>query len=213
MVPLPTYNNLPREKREVIFTTAMTEFSKKGYQGASINTIVQSAGIAKGSIYQYFGDKKGLFLYIFSSAMELVKNNLRDVRETTKTEPLFTRLEKTLTAGVLFIKENPVVYRLYIKILAESSMPFRDEILSSLRQYSFEYIYSLLEDAKLKNELKQTTNLTTAGFIIDAVMDKFLISRAIENNDTGLGIFNADTNTINSWVTSIVSVLCKGVTN
>ena len=209
---MQTYNNLPGKKREIIFQAALNEFSENGYQGASINTIIQNIGIAKGSIYQYFGDKKGLFLYIFSSAMELVKNNLRHVRESTKHEPLSTRLEKTLTAGVHFINENPVVYRLYIKILAESSMPFRDEILSSLRQYSFDYIFSLLEDAKNKGELKSSTDLTTVGFIIDAVMDRFLIYRAIEKSDCGLGIFNADNNTINAWVTSIVSVLCNGVT-
>ncbi len=211
MAPLPTYNNLPAEKRDAIFKAALDEFSEKGYQGASINAIVQTIGIAKGSIYQYFGDKNGLFLHIFSSTMALVKNNLRQVRDITKNDPLFTRLEKTLTAGVHFVIENPVAYRLYIKILAESSMPFRDEILSSLRQYSYDYIYSLLEDAKKKGELEKETDLATAGFIIDAVMDKFLMSRAIETNDCGSGIFDADSKAINTWITSIVSILCNGI--
>lgn len=212
MTPLKTFQNLSPEKQKKIADAALYEFAAKGFQGASINAIVQSLGIAKGSIYQYFDDKNGLFLYVFSGSMERVKDYLRAVRDETREETLSARLEKTLIAGVRFIKENPMVYRLYIKILAESSMPFREEILSSLKHYSFEYIHSFLEDAKQKNELKNDIDIIKSGFIIDAVMDKFLLSRAVKENDCGLGIYHADEETIKAWIVSLVRILCQGIT-
>lgn len=45
--------------------------------------MVNSLQIAKGSIFQYFGDKSGLFMYVFGVAMERVKNYLRDVRDSS----------------------------------------------------------------------------------------------------------------------------------
>lgn len=212
MTPLKTFQNLPSVKQAKITEAALHEFAKKGYQGASINGIVQTLGIAKGSIYQYFGDKNGLFLYVFTNSMELVKDYLRDVRDSTRQEPISDRLEKTLIAGNQFINENPVVYRLYIKILAESSMPFREEILFSLKKYSFDYIDSLLVDAKKNGEIKNDVDILKSGFIIDAVMDKFLLSRAVKNNDYNLGIYHADEKTIKNWISSLVSILCNGIT-
>lgn len=212
MIPLKTFQNLSAEKQKNIIEKALYEFAEKGYQRASINSIVQSIGIAKGSIYQYFGDKEALFLYIFSNSMEMVKDYLRTVRDQTQNEALEIRLEKNLMAGVNFIKEKPVVYRLYIKILAEASMPFREEILLSLRQYSFNYINSFLECSKKKGELKDDIDITKAVFIIEAVMDKFLLSRALKNNDCGLGIFNGDEKTIKDWINSLVKILCNGIT-
>jgi TetR/AcrR family transcriptional regulator len=212
LIPLKTFQNLPIEKQEKITEAALYEFAEKGYQGASINAIVQTLGIAKGSIYQYFGDKNGLFLYVFSNSMELVKDYLRIVRDTTEKEILGIRLEKTLIAGIQFINDNPVVYRLYIKILSESSMPFREEILLSLKKYSFDYINSFLETAKKNGELQNDIDIIKSGFIIEAVMDKFLLSRAVKNNDYELGIYNADEKTIKNWVSSLITILCNGIT-
>lgn len=211
MIPRKTFQKLPQQKQASIINVALTEFADKGYQSASINSMVQQIGIAKGSIYQYFGDKSELFLYVFSTSMELVKNYLREIRETTQNKPIENRLEKTLLGGVQFIKENPVVYRLYIKILSESSMPFREEILQSLKQYSYDYIDSLLTDAKNNGELSYDTDITRTGFIIDAVMDRFLLSRAVKENDFNLGIYDAEDDLIKEWVSTLVSLLCNGI--
>ncbi|WP_312613369.1 helix-turn-helix domain-containing protein [Oscillibacter sp.] len=42
---------------------AIHEFIENGFERAKIADIAQHAGVAKGSIYQYFEDKKELFVY------------------------------------------------------------------------------------------------------------------------------------------------------
>ena len=37
-------------------------FSKLGYYGASINEIIEESGIATGTFYLYFNDKRALFI-------------------------------------------------------------------------------------------------------------------------------------------------------
>lgn len=213
MTPTPrkTFRNLSVEKQETIIRIAVDEFAKHGYSNASINVMVQRIGIAKGSIYQYFGDKKGLFLFVFSHSMEQVKSYLREIRDTTTEEPLASRLEKTLFAGVYFIRDNPEIYKLYGNIIADSAMPFREDILITLKQYSIDFISSLLETAKAKGEIRQDIDIKKAGFIIDAVMDKFLLSRTIPYADAGMGIFIADTPTAAEWITDIVNMVCSGI--
>jgi len=65
-----TFLNLDEEKRRHIISLAYTEFATHTYTGASLSRIVERAGIAKGSIYQYFDDRMDLYLYLLEKAAE-----------------------------------------------------------------------------------------------------------------------------------------------
>jgi TetR/AcrR family transcriptional regulator len=209
--PNRTFQNLPKDKRERIINVAAMEFGEKGYSGASINNLVERLKIAKGSIFQYFGDKKGLFLFIFDKKTDLVKKRLRVIRDNTGETELFLRLEKTLWAGITFLEDNPLIYRLYLNVLFDSKIPFRDEILLSLRQYSYSYLHSLLKEAKTRGELRDGLDIDKACFILDAIMDRFLQTHTIRHLDSGLKIYNADEETIKSWITALVDIIRNGI--
>jgi len=211
LTPLKTFQNLSKPKQKRITRAAVEEFSEKGFTGASINAIVKNLGIAKGSIFQYFGDKQGLFLFVFNQAMEMVKDYLRTVRDQTEDEELFSRLEKTLLAGVHFLREHPLLYTLYLKVLFESQIPFRNKILASLRSYSHEYLYSLLETAKDRGELRENIDLDKTSFVLDAIMDRFLQAQAIQHLDAGLGLYKTDEENARDWIAGIVDIMRIGI--
>lgn len=50
------------EKAEQIFEGALQEFLVHGYTGTSMDRVAASAGVSKATIYNYFGDKEGLFI-------------------------------------------------------------------------------------------------------------------------------------------------------
>ena len=66
-MPTDTFFRLPEEKRARILEGAWSEFTAVPYAEASINRIVQTSRIPRGSFYQYFEDKKDIFLYIVST--------------------------------------------------------------------------------------------------------------------------------------------------
>jgi len=211
MKPRKTFQNLSREKQDRITQIAIEEFAHKGFDGASINAMVGRMKIAKGSIFQYFGNKKGLFLFIFNQSIDMVKRYLRTVRDDSLEEDLAARLNRTLSAGIYFIKKHPLLYRLYMKVLFEPKAPFRDEILISLRQHSMDYLKSLLENACLKKELNQNIDMDKAAFILDAVMDRFLSAHTIKYLDSGLGIYDAPLKTTQVWIADISKMICTGI--
>ena len=211
MQPGKTFQNLSPEKQERITRIAAEEFSDKGFDGASVNAMVDRMGIAKGSIFQYFGDKKGLFLFVFNQSVEMVKGYLRTVRDQSVNEDLPTRLEKTLAAGIDFIKSHPLLYRLYIKVLSESRVPFREEILLSLREHSVGYLSTLLSDAHEKGEIRTGVDPGKATFILDAVMDRFLQSHTLIHLDGGLGIYKAASDTTDIWIKDMVGMIYRGI--
>ena len=66
-MPKETFYRLPDEKRERIMAAAEREFLENSFEAASINRIIKEAAIPSGSFYQYFEDKKDIFLYIVST--------------------------------------------------------------------------------------------------------------------------------------------------
>ena len=66
-MPKETFYRLPGEKRKRIMAAAEREFLENSFEAASINRIIKEAAIPRGSFYQYFEDKKDIFLYIVST--------------------------------------------------------------------------------------------------------------------------------------------------
>lgn len=62
-MPKETFFNLKEEKQEKVMRTAINEFLSCGYEGANVGKIAKRASVAKGSMYQYFENKKELFLF------------------------------------------------------------------------------------------------------------------------------------------------------
>ena len=71
-MPKKTFLNLSEEKQEKIMRAAIAEILNNGYEKANIGTIAKNAGVAKGSMYQYFENKKELFLFSVQWTVKLI---------------------------------------------------------------------------------------------------------------------------------------------
>ena len=81
-MPKQTFYKLPQEKQERILAAAKREFTQVRYSDASINQIIRDAGIPRGSFYQYFEDKKDLFLcFLQDYRAEILRGFSRVVKE------------------------------------------------------------------------------------------------------------------------------------
>ncbi len=206
-----TFRHLAPDKQERVLDAALAEFADHGYHQASLNRLVAQAGIAKGSLYQYFPNKEGIFHYIFQHALAMVRNTLTAVKEETLEEDLFTRLEKSLKAGVRFIRKHPRVFSLYLKIQFDQNVPFREEFLAAVRRYAAEYFGSLIRHAKSRGELRPGLPEAATLFLLDAVFDRFLQAMAMPALDVSLGLQQASGETLVRRIREIIDLLRDGL--
>jgi AcrR family transcriptional regulator len=59
-----------RQKR--LFENAAEEFAVNGYEGASLNRILEKSGMGKSSLYYYFDDKADLFTTLVERSMKIL---------------------------------------------------------------------------------------------------------------------------------------------
>jgi TetR/AcrR family transcriptional regulator len=209
--PSSTFRNLPSDKQERILDEALSEFAAVGYARASVNRLVARLGIAKGSIFQYFRDKPGLFQQVFDFAVERVKRHLRGVREATRGQEVFVRLEQSLLAGLELIEKNPRLFQLYLRVVFEGDVPFRGRLLASIRIFSHDYLMDLLTDGMAAGELRPDLDLELAAFVADATLERFLVASAVEHMDPGLGLHRAEAARAAELAAGLVQTLRLGL--
>jgi AcrR family transcriptional regulator len=79
----PNKENLEATRR-VFLKIAREEFSTQGYYNASTANIVKESGMARGSLYYHFGDKKGLFRAVYEELMEEMQAAVKKNSEGSK---------------------------------------------------------------------------------------------------------------------------------
>jgi AcrR family transcriptional regulator len=85
------------EYRQRLLDAAAAEFAAKGLEGARVDDISLAAGLAKGTIYNYFDSKND----VFRSVIEQWSKRISDVREVLPEDrPIREQLMSFLTADM-----------------------------------------------------------------------------------------------------------------
>lgn len=74
-----TFYNLPYEKRKRITDAVIKEFMERPNEKVSINRIIKTAEISRGSFYQYFDDKVDLIEIITKTMLEESSNKAKEI--------------------------------------------------------------------------------------------------------------------------------------
>jgi len=99
-----------RETRERIINTARELFSRRGYHNTQVMDIVNELGMSAGTFYNYFKDKRELFLQISRENFINLGLKLREMRKISNPQNIGERIERfrdTFTAFFDFVDENP----------------------------------------------------------------------------------------------------------
>lgn len=198
-------------KRSRVLEAAIEEFAEKGYARASMNLVVERAGISKGALFKYFGSKGGLFAFVYRMALERIKGYLKAVRDQSRGEPFFLRLEKIMWAGVLFIQEHPGLARIYHNILFTGDSPYKTGILEELQRESVEFLKGLIEEGMERGDLRPDLDPLSSAFAIQCILDRFLQAHHLPFLGQGLGLHQASRDTSGRWIAALKDLLQKGM--
>ncbi len=130
-MPKETFHNLSDEKKRAIFEAAVREFSTRRFSEASINQIIKTAGISRGSFYQYFNGKEDIYLYMLE---EIGKEKLDLFSSVGAMKPdagFFEAWLYMVRAALEWSKAKPDYYRVGMLMEMDES-----ELIAKLRELS-----------------------------------------------------------------------------
>ena len=152
-MPKDTFFNLSPEKRGNITELALEEFAINDYRSASLSRIVEKAGIAKGSMYQYFENKKDLYLYLIKLSAE-TKFKTIDEQIGHLSEDFFERYKLITFYGARFDFSQPRYANILYHATYEATDPHIVDISRELKNDSYQYIRATVRDGLAKGQLR-----------------------------------------------------------
>jgi len=200
------FEHLKDAKQKAIIDASVSEFADNGFKNASVNKIVEQAGIAKGSLFNYFKSKSLLFEYIYSIALTEVKAYLSKVRNESESDEFFIRLTKIIHAGINFIEKHPLLAKIYFRLLNSDDSPRGKKIIKELHNEAVNYLEGFVKIGIERGELNDTDTETTA-FLLESIINRILQTYYLD-------LFNSNSK-INKnereWIDQIVNTLKQGL--
>ncbi len=114
--------------RQRLLEAAAAAFARSGYENANINDISLAAGLAKGTVYNYFPSKRDLLLTLVSDTAVLHYDFItRQVSQ--ETDPV-SRLERFFESGFSFVADNLPRMRVMVHIIYGADAEMKDFIFN-----------------------------------------------------------------------------------
>jgi AcrR family transcriptional regulator len=172
-------------KRSKIIDVAMKHFAEQGYHAARVGDMATELGIAKGSIFQHFGSKDGLFFEVYKKAVRSFSRYLdapSEVRERGFFEVLHYWLERTEH----LIREDWIPYRVSLLGNYGTDLALKREINRFLLAEDPYGTVAFVRFGIERGELRSNLDLEMTVSIVDWTMERFQDALVTEELDPGL---------------------------
>jgi AcrR family transcriptional regulator len=124
----------PAARREQILEHAAILFGQKGYHSTSISDIIQSAGIARGTFYLYFKNKRSIFNEILDLLVIRIQKRIKRVDPSLGSESIRIQILKNITGVVELLTDNRALLSILLEGAVGLDKGFADKLNDFYRQ-------------------------------------------------------------------------------
>ncbi|MGQ9630391.1 MAG: TetR/AcrR family transcriptional regulator [bacterium] len=105
-----------RRRREIL-GSARKIFAQKGYHKTTVDDIVQDAGIAKGTFYLYFKDKKDIFASLIDEIIQMIYEAIEDIDRTepSSKEEIVSQFKMSIERALNIYRENLTLAKIFLR--------------------------------------------------------------------------------------------------
>jgi AcrR family transcriptional regulator len=100
------------ERREQILRAALDVFVEKGFGAATVDDIVLKTGVARGTFYLYFADKRAVFEALVDEFLGRITTAVRSIDLTPGSPPPVTQLRANIARVVELAIGEPTIVKL-----------------------------------------------------------------------------------------------------
>jgi AcrR family transcriptional regulator len=165
------------EKRNRIIEAATQHFAELGYHAVRVGDIATSLGIAKGSIFQHFGSKDGLFFEVYKRAVCSFAKYLA-VSPEVREQGFFEVLRYWLIRTEHLVHEDWIPYRIYLLGSYGTDLVLKREInrflLSEDPYGTVEFVRFGLERGELRDDLDIEMTVSILDWMVERFQDALL---------------------------------------
>jgi AcrR family transcriptional regulator len=121
------------DKKAKLFAAATKIFARQGYKNTSVDEIVKSASVAKGTFYYYFKSKDDLFLALIGTGTERLSKQM--IGEADKYSDPIQKVRAIMTSQYRFFATNEDLCRVLISEIWRFESKWKQKYKARRDQY------------------------------------------------------------------------------
>jgi AcrR family transcriptional regulator len=157
--------------RTRLLEAAAAEFADAGIDAANINRISLSAGLAKGTVYNYFPSKEALFLAVVEEACARAAEGAESVPADAPTE---VRLRAILAGDVEWVRRHEPFARVLVRETLAAHPRFYPQIVAAAAPF-VEKVAEILRDGVARGEIRGDIPAEQLALIFTGLGDLALV--------------------------------------
>ncbi|MFC6882709.1 MULTISPECIES: TetR/AcrR family transcriptional regulator [Actinomadura] len=159
-MPTSTWFRLNVAKRERVLQVAMREFGEHGYSTGSLNTIAREAGIAKGSLFQYFSDKLEFFAFVCDEASRRIREEMeRRIAVLDFDQPFDDWLFDVFCEWTEYMTDHPLERSVTAATNFELDNAVRSVVRDTANQHYLQVIHPTLKLWRERGDIREDADL------------------------------------------------------
>lgn len=210
-MPTSTWRNLEPRRRERVLRAAMAEFGRNGYSGGSLNVIAREAGVAKGSLFQYFTDKREFYAVVAEETSLRVRAEMaRWLAGPEPGQPFADYLCDALEGWVRYFAKHPLERAVTVATNLELDPDVRTAVREPVHRLYLESLRPLLEQAVRSGELRPDADLEALLAILLLVLPQLAIAPFEPGLDPVLGLYGRQPDDMRDAIRRLVTSMLAG---
>ena len=188
-MPTVTWARVDPARRAAVVEAAEAEFGARGFSQGSLNVIARRAGVAKGSLFQYFADKRDLYAFIADIGSQRVRAYMEvRIRELDPSRPFFEFLTDLLDDWVAYYADHPRERALHAAATLEVDTDARISVRSVIHRHYLEVLRPLVRDAQARGDLRADSDTDALLSLLLLIFPHLALAPYMRGLDPVLGL-------------------------
>lgn len=188
-MPTVTWARLDPARRAAVVEAAEAEFGAHGYSRGSLNVIARKAGVAKGSLFQYFADKRDLYAFIADIGSQRVRTYMEDrIRTLDPNRPFFEFLTDLLDDWVAYFADHPQDRSLHAAASFEVDTDARVSVRTVIHRHYLEVLRPLVQEAQTRGDLRADADAGALLSLLLMIFPHLALAPYVRGMDPILGL-------------------------
>ncbi len=173
-MPKETFFKIAEDKRERLLREAARLFAERGFNQTDVAELASRAGVAKGSIYNYFESKEDLYLYICRDGIERSRKAIYG--DMDPSWDIYRQVDHIFRMGARFVQAHPHYLVLYDNIASAGMERFSEQMSLEVEKYTADYLKRLIRRDMQRGLIRDDVDVNLAAFLINSLYIVFMTS-------------------------------------
>ena len=165
-----TFRRLDPQRQQVIVEAILDEAIEKGPTSVNIKQVAERAGVAVGSLYQYFNNREGLLTFATRLSASLMTDAFQMIEPYLRDMPLRDALRAYLMCGLEWGDTMTGLVQFVARAAYTGDPTLKESVVQPIADAMLEIIKNLLILAQQRGELRPDVDLDATARAVNALI-------------------------------------------